>query len=90
MAFRKAVADWYQGRFGVSLDPGTEVVSLLGSKEGLAHISFAYLDKGDVNLIPDPAYPVYAIGTQLAGGESFIMPLLEENRFFACPGGHSR
>jgi LL-diaminopimelate aminotransferase len=81
MAFRKAVADWYQGRFGVSLDPGTEVVSLLGSKEGLAHISFAYLDKGDVNLIPDPAYPVYAIGTQLAGGESFIMPLLEENRF---------
>lgn len=81
IAFRKAVADWYEGRFGVSLDPGTEVVSLLGSKEGLAHISFAYLDKGDVNLIPDPAYPVYAIGTQLAGGESFIMPLLEENEF---------
>ncbi|MEN6390619.1 MAG: LL-diaminopimelate aminotransferase [Syntrophomonas sp.] len=81
IAFRKAVADWYRGRFGVALDPATEVVSLLGSKEGLAHISFAYLDKGDVNLIPDPAYPVYAIGTQLAGGESFIMPLLEENGF---------
>lgn len=81
MAFRKAVADWYARRFGVALNPASEVVSLLGSKEGLAHISFAYLDKGDINLIPDPAYPVYAIGTQLAGGSSHIMPLMEEHGF---------
>ncbi|HWP96202.1 MAG TPA: LL-diaminopimelate aminotransferase [Syntrophomonadaceae bacterium] len=81
VSFRRAVADWYQGRFGVSLDPATEVVSLLGSKEGLAHISFAYVDQGDINLVPDPAYPVYAIGTQLAGGSTYIMPLREENGF---------
>lgn len=81
ISFRRAVADWYQKRFGVSLDPASEVVSLLGSKEGLAHISFAYLDKGDISLVPDPAYPVYAIGTQLAGGQTHIMPLKEENGF---------
>lgn len=81
VSFRKAVAKWYRARFGVELDAATEVVSLLGSKEGLAHISFAYVDQGDVNLVPDPAYPVYAIGTQLAGGTTHIMPLLEENGF---------
>ncbi len=81
ITYRRAVADWYQKRFGVSLNPSSEVVSLLGSKEGLAHISFAYLDKGDISLVPDPAYPVYAIGTQLAGGTTHIMPLTEENGF---------
>lgn len=81
LAFRQAVADWYAKRFGVELDPKNEIVSLLGSKEGIAHISFSYLDKGDINLVPDPGYPVYSIGTLLAGGESYIMPLKEENGF---------
>ena len=81
LEFRQAVANWYQKRFGVILDPKTEVVSLLGSKEGIAHISSAYLDQGDVNLVPDPGYPVYGIGTLLAGGEQYIMPLEEENGF---------
>lgn len=81
LRYREAVANWYRARFGVELDPKKEVVSLLGSKEGIAHISFAYLDKGDINLVPDPGYPVYGIGTLLAGGESFIMPLKEENGF---------
>lgn len=81
LEFRQAVARWYGQRFGVELDPKTEIVSLLGSKEGIAHISFSYLDKGDINLVPDPGYPVYSIGTLLGGGESYIMPLKEENNF---------
>ncbi|MBC7075537.1 MAG: LL-diaminopimelate aminotransferase [Syntrophomonadaceae bacterium] len=81
LEYRKAVADWYYRRFGVELDPRTEVLSLIGSKEGIAHISFSYLDKGDINLVPDPGYPVYGIGTILAGGQPYIMPLLEENNF---------
>lgn len=79
--YRQAVAEWYKRRFGVDLDPKTEVVSLLGSKEGIAHISFAYLDQDDINLVPDPGYPVYNIGTLLAGGKSHFMPLKEENGF---------
>jgi LL-diaminopimelate aminotransferase len=81
LRYRETVASWYQGRFGVELDPGTQVISLLGSKEGIAHISMAYLDAGDVNLVPDPGYPVYGIGTQLAGGTSYLMPLKEENGY---------
>jgi LL-diaminopimelate aminotransferase len=81
LEFRQAVASWYQKRFGVVLDPKTEVVTLLGSKEGIAHISSAYVDPGDFNLVPDPGYPVYGIGTLLAGGEQYIMPLKEENGF---------
>ncbi|MGI5920283.1 MAG: LL-diaminopimelate aminotransferase [Syntrophomonadaceae bacterium] len=81
LEFRQAVANWYRSRFNVELDPKTEIVSLLGSKEGIAHISFSYLDPGDINLVPDPGYPVYSIGTLLAGGESYIMPLKEENKF---------
>lgn len=79
--YRQAVANWYQKRFNVELDAKTEVVSLLGSKEGVAHISFCYLNKGDINLVPAPGYPVYGIGTMLAGGESHIMPLKAENNF---------
>lgn len=79
--FRQSVADFYEKRFGVKLDARTEVVALIGSKEGIAHISFAYLDKGDYSLVPDPGYPVYGIGTLLAGGSVHVMPLLEENRF---------
>lgn len=81
LAYRQAVANWYQRRFGVELDPKKEIVSLLGSKEGIAHISFAFLDQGDINLVPEPGYPVYSIGTLLAGGKSYIMPLKEENGF---------
>lgn len=81
LRYREAVARWYQNRFGVELDPQTEVVSLLGSKEGIAHISFACMNPGDVNLIPDPGYPVYGIATQLAGGIAHIMPLKEGNGY---------
>lgn len=79
--FRDSVARWYDSRFGVKLDPATEVVSLIGSKEGIAHISLAFTDPGDVNLVPDPGYPVYNIGTLFAGGRSYFMPLKAENGF---------
>ena len=79
--FRKAVADWYLKRFGVALDSQGEVISLIGSKEGIAHIFLAFIDPGDISLIPDPAYPVYKTGTMFAGGKPYYMPLLEENGF---------
>lgn len=81
LSFRQAVAEWYRDRYGVELDPRSEVVTLIGSKEGIAHISFCYVDPGDVNLVPDPGYPVYGIGTLLAGGEPYLMPLKEERGF---------
>ncbi|HAR94445.1 MAG TPA: LL-diaminopimelate aminotransferase [Deltaproteobacteria bacterium] len=80
-AYRKAVADWYGQRFSVEVDPKDEVVALIGSKEGIAHFPFAYLDEGDIALIPSPGYPVYKVMTLLAGGVPYIMPLLEENGF---------
>ncbi len=79
--FRETVAQWYQERFGVDLDPKSEVVSLIGSKEGIAHFPLAGINPGDVALVPSPAYPVYHIATLFAGGESFFMPLLRENNF---------
>jgi LL-diaminopimelate aminotransferase len=79
--FKYAVAEWYKRRFGVDLDPETEVVSLIGSKEGIAHLPLAYINPGDVALVPSPAYPVYHIATMFAGGESYVMPLLRENTF---------
>lgn len=79
--FREAVARWYQNRFGVNLDPDTEVLSLIGSKEGIAHVPLAFLNPGDVCLVPDPGYPVYQAGTTLAGGIVQRMPLLPENGF---------
>ncbi len=89
-AFRKAAAGWCAERFGFDLDPGTEVVSLIGSKEGIAHIPLAFINPGDVVLCPDPAYPVYEIGTLFAGGEPHILPLKEENGYLpdlgAIPG----
>jgi LL-diaminopimelate aminotransferase len=81
LAFRRSVADWYQRRFSVELDPAAEVVTLIGSKEGIAHISFCYLQEGDIALIPDPGYPVYGIGASLAGADNHLMPLKEENGF---------
>jgi len=79
--FRRAVAGWYERRFGVTLDPEREVLSLIGSKEGIGHIALCFIDPGDVALVPDPAYPVYAIGTMFAGGETYTLPLREENGF---------
>jgi len=79
--FREAAAAFYQKRFGVSLDPKKEVLALIGSKEGLAHLIWAFVDPGDVVLVPDPAYPVYKTHTILAGGTPHIMPLTRENNF---------
>ena len=76
---RRAMAHWYQQRFDVKLDPDTEVLPLIGAKEGIGHVAFCFLDPGDLALIPDPAYPVYDVGTMFAGAESHIMPLREEN-----------
>jgi len=80
-AFRNAVAQWYKRRFNVDLDPDTEVCTLIGSKEGIGHIFLAFIDAGDVSLVPDPAYPVFKIGTMLAGGEPYFLPLTEKNKF---------
>ena len=76
---RQAAANWYQRRFGVSLDPDKEVLPLIGAKEGIGHASLCFIDPGDVALVPDPGYPVYSVGTWFAGGECHWMPLLEEN-----------
>ena len=79
--FKYAVAEWYKNRFGVDLDPEKEVVSLIGSKEGIAHLPLAFINPGDLAMVPTPAYPVYHTATLFAGGESFFMPLLSENHF---------
>src|SRR3990167_7872490 len=76
--FRAAVAAFYKKRFGVELDPESEVLPLLGAKEGIAHICFSFLDRGDVCLGADPGYPVYASGPILAGGEAVNVPLVAE------------
>ncbi|MDI6744256.1 MAG: LL-diaminopimelate aminotransferase [Thermodesulfovibrionales bacterium] len=81
LSFREAVAEWYKKRFNVSLDSKTEVLSLIGSKEGIGHIPLAFINPGDVVLVPSPGYPVYPVGTLFAGGESYMMPLKEENGF---------
>jgi LL-diaminopimelate aminotransferase len=78
---RRAMADWYKKRFDVTLDPATEVLPLIGSKEGIGHIAFCFIDPGDVALVPDPGYPVYAFGTEMAGGRPYYLPLKEENGF---------
>ena len=79
--FRVSVAKWYKSRFGVELDPLSEVLTLIGSKEGLAHLPLAFINPGDLALVPAPAYPVYHIATMFAGGESWFMPLLKKNGF---------
>ncbi len=80
-AFREAVVRWYRRRFGVVLDPDREVFALIGSKEGIAHIPLAFVNPGEVVLIPSPGYPVYQVATLFAAGVPHFMPLLEENRF---------
>ena len=79
--FRRAIAEWFTGRFGVTLDPDTEVLPLLGSKEGLAHMAFAFVDPGDEALVPDPGYPVYETATVLAGGTAVPLRLRPEAGF---------
>ena len=81
--FREVAADWYKQRFDVDLEPATEVITLIGSKEGIAHFPLAFVNPGDVVLVPSPSYPVYKGSTILAGGEPVDMPLLKKNGFFA-------
>jgi len=79
--FRTAVAQWYEKRFDVQLNPETEVLSLIGSKEGIAHIPLAFVDPGDYVLVPSPGYPVYRVSTRFAGGNPYFLPLRKENGF---------
>ncbi|MEE8168527.1 MAG: LL-diaminopimelate aminotransferase [Candidatus Hydrothermarchaeales archaeon] len=81
LKFRRAVAERYKRDYGVELDPEREVLTLIGSKEGIHNINFAFVDPGDVVLYPDPGYPVYRTGALFAGGETHAMPLLKENSF---------
>ena len=78
---RHAIAQWYKKRFGVILDPDKEVLPLIGSKEGIGHMAFCFIEPGDIALVPDPGYPVFSMGTILAGGEPYYIPLREENDF---------
>ncbi|NQT90087.1 MAG: LL-diaminopimelate aminotransferase [Candidatus Omnitrophica bacterium] len=81
LQLREAITSWYKSRFNVELDVDTEVLPLIGSKEGIAHIPLAFINHGDEVLIPDPCYPPYKSGTIFAGGVPYLMPLLEENDF---------
>ena len=81
LSFRQAAAGWMERRYGVRVDPATEVVSVLGTKEGIANMAVAFVDPGDVVLVPDPGYPVYHIGTAFNGGETYRLPLRRENAF---------
>jgi len=90
-ALRKAFAGWYQERFGVELHPDRQTLPLIGSKEGIGHLPLCVIDPGDIALVPDPGYPVYSVGTAFAGGQTYYMPLLEENGYLpdldAIPAG---
>lgn len=79
--FRKGACEWMKNRFGVELDPDKEMLANIGSKEAIAHVFFAYVDKGDYTLVPDPGYPVYHNATIFSGGTPYEMPLLEENGY---------
>jgi LL-diaminopimelate aminotransferase len=81
LEFRQAVAQWYKSRFGVTIDPDNEVVSLIGSKEGIGNMAVAFVDPGDIVLVASPCYPVYHIGTAFNGGSNHFLPLRKENNF---------
>ncbi len=81
LSFRQAVAGWYKRRFGVTVDPASEVLTLIGSKEGIGHVPLAFINPGDVVLVPSPGYPVYPVATSFAGGTSYFMPLRKDNGF---------
>jgi len=78
---RQAIAEWYKRRFGVALNSEKEVLPLIGSKEGIGHVTLCFVDPGDIALVPDPGYPVYSMSTLIAGGEPYFMALTEENDF---------
>lgn len=80
-SFLEAAASFYKREFGVSVDPTSEIVQLIGSKEGLAHLAWAYCDPGDAAIVPNPAYPVYKINCGMAGADVFEVPLRAENNF---------
>jgi LL-diaminopimelate aminotransferase len=80
-AYREAVSAWMHKRFGVELDPFKEIVPLVGSKEGLAHLAFCYVEPGDITIVPDPGYQPYIGGTLLSGGQAYTVPLRPENDF---------
>lgn len=81
LSFREAAAAWLGNRFGVAVDPATEVIASIGSKEAIAHLPLAFVEPGDVVLVPTPGYPVYHIGTLFCGGETYYMPLTADNNF---------
>ncbi len=81
--FRRAAAEWMAGRFGVEVDAMSETLALIGSKEGIAHVFLAFVDPGDVTLVPGVGYPVYTSGGVLAGGETHYMPMSAENGWLA-------
>jgi LL-diaminopimelate aminotransferase len=81
LSFREAVSEWYKKKFDVSLDAESEILSLIGSKEGIGHIPLAFIEPGSTALVPSPGYPVYPIGVLFAGGENYVMPLEEKNGF---------
>jgi LL-diaminopimelate aminotransferase len=78
---RRTVAGWYERRFGLAFDPDKEILPLIGSKEGIAHIAFCFIGNGDIALVPDPGYPVYSVSTLLADGEPYYLPLREGNKW---------
>jgi len=79
--FRKAISDFYKKNYEVDIDPENEICVLIGSKEGIAHFPLCFINPGDISLVPEPGYPVYHIGTLIAGGESYFLPLKKENNF---------
>ncbi len=79
--FKEAVSEYYMKRFKINLDPETEIITLMGAKEGIANIAYVFIDESDYVLIPDPSYPVYSIGTVFSGGKIYYMPLKEENDY---------
>ena len=81
LKFRESVANFYKRRFNVELNPENEVISLIGSKEGIAHFPLAFINPKDYAIVPEPGYPVYAIAIRFAGGEVYFTPLLEKNNF---------
>jgi len=78
---RQSIASFFQKRYGVALDPASEILPLIGSKEGLAHFPLAVLNPGDISLVPDPCYPVYRSSSMFAGADVYTMPLLPELGF---------
>ena len=81
LSFRTAVANWYKKRFHVTADPTSEVLTLIGSKEGIAHVPMAFVDPGDVVLVPSPGYPVYPVAAGFAGGTAYEMPMVKQHGF---------